>query len=80
MNEANATLTLNPDIADRLEELETRVQVKLCGRIRELQLLIQGCGIILRGFARSYHAKQLAQHAVMEETALPILANEIEVC
>ena len=27
----------------------------------------------------TYYAKQLAQHAVMEMTEVPILANEIEV-
>jgi hypothetical protein len=36
-------------------------------------------GKALRGFAHTYYAKQLAQHAVMEATKLPILANEIEV-
>jgi len=34
----------------------------------------------LRGRAKTYYAKQLAQHAVMEATDLPVLANEIEVC
>jgi hypothetical protein len=37
-------------------------------------------GIILQGFASTYHAKQLAQHLVMEITNQPVLANEIEVC
>jgi hypothetical protein len=60
--------------------LEVRLRWKLQGRIRDFQILLQDCGIILRGFARTYHAKQLAQHAVMTETNLPILANEIEVC
>jgi hypothetical protein len=36
-------------------------------------------GIVLRGRARTYYAKQLAQHAIMTETALSILGNEIEV-
>jgi hypothetical protein len=63
-----------------LDELEVRLQGKLSGRIRNLQLSLHGCGIILRGFARTYHAKQLAQHALMTETQLPIHANEIEVC
>jgi hypothetical protein len=63
-----------------LDELEVRLQGKLNGRIRNLQLSLHGCGIVLRGFARTYHAKQLAQHALMTETPLPILANEIEVC
>ena len=29
--------------------------------------------------ARTYHAKQVAQHTVMQMTDLPIVANEIEV-
>lgn len=60
-------------------ELEARLQGKLRGRIRQFQVLFHECGIILRGFAQTYHAKQLAQHAVMMETDVPILANEIEV-
>jgi hypothetical protein len=63
----------------RLDQLEDRVQGRLCGRIRNLRLHIHDSGIVLRGFAPTYHAKQLAQHAVMTETDLPILANEIEV-
>jgi hypothetical protein len=37
-------------------------------------------GLILRGRARCYHIKELAQHAVMQATQLPILINRIEVC
>jgi hypothetical protein len=33
----------------------------------------------LRGRARTYYAKQLAQHAVMQVTEYLIQANEIEV-
>ena len=33
----------------------------------------------LLGRARSYYAKQLAQHAVFEASRLPLLANAIEV-
>ena len=79
---------MNPDIFTQplagsesgLDQLENRVQERLCGRVRNLQLVRQDCGLVLRGFARTYHAKQLVQHAVMTETELPILANEIEVC
>ena len=63
-----------------IDQLEVRLQGKLSGRVRDLHLLMQECGVVLRGFARTYHAKQLAQHAVMAETDLPIVANEIEVC
>jgi hypothetical protein len=48
--------------------------------VRDLQVLGRDNGLVLKGHSRTYYAKQLAQHAVMEATQLPILANEIEVC
>jgi hypothetical protein len=62
-----------------LEELEARLRSCLAGRVRGLSLAALGQGLILRGQARSYYAKQLAQHAVMAMTDLPLLANEIVV-
>jgi hypothetical protein len=59
--------------------LETHVQSRLGGRIKDLQLVVQDQGLILRGHARTYYAKQLAQQAVMQATELPILSNDIEV-
>ena len=63
----------------RLDHLRNHVQSTLGGRVRDLQLLLRDRGIVLRGFARTFYAKQLAQHAVMTETRLPIVSNEIEV-
>lgn len=60
-------------------ELELHVQARLSGRVRHLQLVVVGAGLVLRGSARTYHAKQVAQHTVMQLTQLPIVANEIEV-
>ena len=62
-----------------VNELEARVQDRLSRRVRNLRLDIAEQGVILRGNSRTYYAKQLAQHAVMEATGLRILANEIEV-
>jgi len=39
----------------------------------------QGNGIVLQGRSSTYHAKQLAQHAVLEAGPVTILANDIEV-
>ncbi len=61
------------------EHLEAQVQNRLAGRIRGLRIMIRAGGIVLQGRAATYHAKQLAQHAAMELTTLPILANDIEV-
>ena len=60
-------------------QIEARIRSRLSGRIRGLQVLRENNGLILRGRTPTYYAKQLAQHAVMAATDLPILANEIEV-
>ena len=52
---------------------------KLRGRLSGLRLELHDGGVVLRGTARSFYAKQLALHAVMAGTALPIVRNEIEV-
>ena len=74
-----ATARMLPPSLPEMEQLETHVQSRLNGRVRDFRLVVRGCGLVLTGRARTYYAKQLAQHAVMEATALPILANEIEV-
>jgi hypothetical protein len=64
---------------DKLAQVEAHVQSRLIGRVRDLRLEALEQGIVLRGRALTYHVKQLAQHAVMEASGLPIVANEIEV-
>ena len=59
--------------------LETHLQTRLGSRVRQLRVVCRDDGVVLQGSAGTYHAKQLAQHLVMEITDLPILANEIEV-
>ncbi len=60
-------------------DLETRVLDRLGTLVRDFRLVITKDGVCLRGRAQTYYAKQLAQHAVMNASAMPILANEIEV-
>jgi hypothetical protein len=64
---------------EELDRLEYLVRCRLNGRVRDLRLRCVGSGLVLGGRTNTYHAKQLAQHAVMSETTLPIAANEIEV-
>lgn len=75
-NDSKATDVATPG---ELDQLAFRLQGQLSGRVRHLQLVRQDDGIILRGFARTYYAKQIAQHAVMQHTRIPILTNEIVV-
>ena len=61
--------------------LEGYIERKACGRIRDLKVVCREDLIILYGRARTYHAKQLAQEAVLDVTDRPTaLANLIVVC
>ncbi len=68
-----------PTLPAELEQLEARVQSRLHGRVRDFRVVVRGGGVMLTGHAHTYYAKQLAQHAVMEATTLPIVANAIDV-
>lgn len=65
--------------SDQLACFEERLRCRLTGRVRDLRLVVCEHGLVLRGYAHTYYAKQLAQHVAMETTKLPIRANEIEV-
>jgi hypothetical protein len=73
MNPASDPMALD------LAQLEAQIQGHLTGRLVSLQLSLREDGLVLRGRARTYYAKQLAQHADMRATKIPIRANEIEV-
>lgn len=60
--------------------LEMHIQARLSGRVRGIRVVRRDNGFVLQGRTRTYYAKQLVLHAAMQATALPILANEIEVC
>lgn len=62
-----------------LDRLVTQVQRELSSRLRDFRVERKGKGVVLAGRVATYYAKQLAQHAVMRATVLPILENEIEV-
>lgn len=64
----------------RTKHLELLVEQRLVGLgVNGLRVLVLKEGVILRGQTSTYYAKQVAQQAAMDATALPILANEIEV-
>lgn len=65
--------------ADLVEYITTLLQIRLGSRLRNLRVRVEDGGLILEGQASTYHTKQLAQHLAMEESAIPILANQIEV-
>lgn len=74
-----AALELGPRVPAAGTHLENQLRRRLGSRVRSLRAIVRHDGVILQGIASSYHAKQLAQHAAMDLTDLPLLANEIEV-
>jgi hypothetical protein len=65
--------------AVELAALEEHIRCRLVGRVRDLNLVVTDQGLVLRGHAHTYYAKQLAQQAVLAASSTPIVANEIEV-
>jgi len=61
--------------------IEGYIERRACGRIRDLHVVCSDDEIILQGRSRTYHAKQLAQQAVLDMTdGFPLLTNQIVVC
>lgn len=72
-----------PAVAPRdslVERLEGHIENKIGGRIRDLRVELTEDRIIIKGKARSHHAKQLAHEAALDLTdGTTILANHITV-
>lgn len=71
---------IGDSVVSEAERLETLMYRRLGNRVRDLRVHLRPAGVVIEGRTKTYHAKQLAQHAVMELANLPILANDIEVC
>ena len=76
MSEQAQTDAATPETLARIEQ---HVRRRLTGLLRDFHLVFRDKGVVLRGHVHTYYAKQLAQHAVMEASSLPIRANEMEV-
>jgi hypothetical protein len=76
MNQQAKTDTATDENLARIAE---HVRRRLTGLLRDFQLVVRDKGLVLRGHVHTYYAMQLAQHAVMEASNLPIRANEMEV-
>jgi hypothetical protein len=79
MNLSTSELKTDPLVPETLQRIEELVLRELRGRLVHLQILFRGDGIVLQGKVGSFYVKQLALHAVMKVTSLPIRGNEIAV-
>jgi hypothetical protein len=64
---------------DELERVEIDVGADLRGQVGNFSLVAKENGLFLFGHAKSYYAKQRAQHLVMQRSHLQIAANHITV-
>ena len=78
--------TLNRQIEQRAEgpdalidQIERNVHARTGGRVVDLCVQVQGPEVILTGRAATFHIKQLATQAVLEELSGETLTNAIEV-
>ncbi len=68
------------EVIQLAERLEGQIEQRACGRIRDLHVLCLNDLIILQGRSRTYHAKQIAQEAVLALMSPHfVLANQIVV-
>jgi hypothetical protein len=69
------------DEQELAERIEGYIERRASGWIRDLHVVCSEDQIILQGRSRTYHAKQLAQQAVLDLTdGHSLLTNQIVVC
>ena len=65
--------------AEDLDQIQLEVRRNLSLRVHNFRIRVVDEGLILEGRTKTYYGKQLVQHAVMDATDFPILANNIVV-
>lgn len=60
-----------------LGPLEIQIRQHLGDMVQEFGLTVTSAGLVLRGRARSFYAKQLAQQQVMQRSHCAIAVNDI---
>lgn len=79
MNLSFATSLLEVPSLEELDDLQQEIRKSLSLRVHNLRIRAVDDGLILEGRTKTYYGKQLVQHAVMDATDFPILANNIVV-
>lgn len=62
-----------------LDQIERQIRQSLSQRVHNFRLRACDEGLVLEGRTKTYYGKQLVQHAVMDATDFPVLANNIVV-
>ncbi len=67
------------DVPETRSRLERQIRVRTDRQVRDLAVEVVAEAVTLRGVARSYYVKQLAQHSVRDLLPLVSLRNAIVV-
>jgi hypothetical protein len=62
-----------------VNHLQVVIRNRIGRFVHDFELTLVKGGLLIRGKARTYYGKQMAQEAVMELTDLPIIDNSIQV-
>jgi hypothetical protein len=79
MNVAYSSDLLEIPSAEDLVQIQRDIRRDLSLRVHDFRLRAVDEGLILEGRTKTYYGKQLVQHAIMDATDFPILANNIVV-
>jgi hypothetical protein len=79
MSAQSTASPLDPSLLDHCQQVEQRIRRDYSRRVLNFRIEVLDDGLVLEGRTKTYYGKQEVQHAVMEATELPILANNIVV-
>lgn len=79
MNLKYASNLLDIPCSEEFEQIQQVIRSNLSLRVHNFRLRALDEGLILEGRTKTYYGKQMVQHAVMDATDFPILANNIVV-
>ena len=75
----SAAETIDAPTSETLARIQDDVRRMFFHRIHDFHIQAIDDGLVLYGRTKTYHGKQLVQHAVMEATEIRLAANNIDV-
>ncbi len=68
-----------PGSRELASDIAVRIQARTHGQVRKLRVELADRQVVISGRARTYYAKQLAQHGAMDLADDRTIVNQIEV-
>lgn len=65
------------DNADQVEQIRQLVESRTSGRIRGLNISVEGPRLVISGQTSTYYSKQLATHAALDLALQLVIQNDV---